>query len=128
MLHWCGIGQRITPLAYWQVDLIRHSGEIIGVTGLYQQPETEQRIYWLGWFGIRPAWRRQGFGSAAIREVLTKVRDRGGRELWVYTGEGDEHAVKFYLSIGFRLLGPAEQRAPGLTMAGSDQVLRLELP
>ena len=31
MLHWCGIGQRSTPLEYWKVFLLRAAGETVGV-------------------------------------------------------------------------------------------------
>src|SRR5260221_11427047 len=38
MLHWCGIGQRSTPLELWQVFLIQSDQEIVGVSGLYRHP------------------------------------------------------------------------------------------
>src|SRR5216683_2057455 len=68
MLHWCGIGQRSTPLDYWKVFLIQSSNEIVGVSGLYRQPGMDPTTLWIGWFGIRPAWRRQGFGTKVIRK------------------------------------------------------------
>jgi hypothetical protein len=55
MLHWCGIGQRGTPLEYWQVFLIRSKQEIVGVSGLYRQTGTPIYLCWLGWFAIRPS-------------------------------------------------------------------------
>src|SRR6266436_1726363 len=64
MLHWCGIGRRSTPLEFWQVFLIRSDQEIVGVSGLYRQPGAPEHVCWLGWFAIRPKFRRQGFGSA----------------------------------------------------------------
>ena len=124
MLHWCGIGQRSSPLSYWQVYIIRNTSEIVGVTGLYQRPETEKHIYWLGWFGIRPQWRRQRLGSESVRRVIEKAKERGGRELWVYTGAADQPAVRFYLSLGFEVLGTATSTAPGQTMAESDIILK----
>ncbi|MBI2515992.1 MAG: GNAT family N-acetyltransferase [Opitutae bacterium] len=127
MLHWCGIGVRSTPLAYWQIYLIKHAGEIVGVTGLYQRPETPQSAYWITWFGIRPKWRRLGLGSAAIINVAARAKARGGKELWVYTGSVDAHTVKFYESLGFEVLGPAAKYAPSQTLDDSDVVLRLML-
>lgn len=128
MLHWCGIGKRQKPIGYWQVYLIRVAHDIVGVTGLYQRPQADPTQYWLGWFGVRPHWRRQGIGSATLKLVMSEVQQRGGTHLWVYTGVADHHAVAFYGSLGFELLGPASQCAPAQTMDDSDVVLRAKLP
>src|ERR1700732_5478315 len=77
MLHWCGIGQRSTPLEYWQVFLIQAQCEIVGVSGLYRQPGMPSTICWLGWFAIRPQFRRHGFGSAAIIALCDIARNLG---------------------------------------------------
>ena len=127
MLHWCGIGERSTPLEYWRVFLLRLKSEIIGVSGLYRQPGTPSHIYWLGWFAIRPKFRRQGLGSAAIHQLSHVAQNAGSTELWVYTGSSDNIARTFYLSLGFEVLGPASDYAPGRTMDDSDIVLRCAL-
>ena len=75
MLHWCGIGQRATPLEYWQVFLVQSKQEIVGVSGLYRQPGMPAHLCWLGWFAIRPQFRRRGFGSAAIRSLASRGAD-----------------------------------------------------
>jgi RimJ/RimL family protein N-acetyltransferase len=69
MLHWCGIGKRSRPLEYWQVFLLRAKSQIIGVSGLYRQPGMPSHVCWLGWFAIRPRFRRRGVGSAAIHRI-----------------------------------------------------------
>jgi ribosomal protein S18 acetylase RimI-like enzyme len=124
MLHWCGIGKRSTPLEYWRVFLLRSKYETIGVSGLYRQPGTPANICSLGWFAIRSQFRRQGFGTAAIRQLSYVARNIGSTELWVYTGSSDNIARTFYLSHGFEVLGPASDYAPGRTMDDSDIVLR----
>jgi ribosomal protein S18 acetylase RimI-like enzyme len=124
MLHWCGIGKRSKPLEYWQVFLLRAKSQIIGVSGLYRQPGMPPHVCWLGWFAVRPQFRRQGFGSAAIRELFATARDTAFHELWVYTGREDEIARSFYVSLGFEVLGPASAYAQGKTTANSDIVLR----
>ena len=86
MLHWCGIGQRSTTLEYWQVFLVRVQSEIVGVSGLYRQPGMPSHVCWLGWFAIRPRFRRKRFGSAAISQIRDNARNTGFNELWVYTG------------------------------------------
>jgi len=124
MLHWCGIGQRSTPLEYWQVFLVRSNSEIVGVSGLYRQPGMPSHVCWLGWFAIRPYFRRQGFGSAAIRQICDNARHAAFKELWVYTGARDEIARTFYFGLSFEVLGPAREFAPARTMDDSDIVLR----
>src|ERR1700730_794598 len=81
MLHWCGIGQRPTPLEYWQVFLVASKQEIVGVSGLYRQPGMPAQLCWLGWFGIRPRFRRRGFGSAAIRSLAEEAQKINCREI-----------------------------------------------
>ena len=124
MLHWCGIGRRSTQLDFWQVFLLRARGEVIGVSGLYRQPGMAPTVCWLGWFGIRPQFRRQGFGRKAANALFNIARDLGSKELWVYTGSSDDIAIAFYKSLGFELLGSAAEWACGRTMEDSDIVLK----
>ena len=124
MLHWCGIGQRSTPLDYWKVFLLRAGGDVVGVSGLYRQPGMAETVCWVGWFGVRPRFRRQGFGTHAMYALIDFSRRIAVKELWVYTGASDDIAVSFYASLGFELLGTAADWAPGQTMDLSDIVLR----
>ena len=84
-------------------------------------------VCWLGWFAIRPKFRRHGFGTAAIHQLCTVARSAGSRELWVYTGREDEVARLFYRNLGFEVLGPASHYSRGKTMDNSDIVLKLQL-
>jgi RimJ/RimL family protein N-acetyltransferase len=124
MLHWCGIGKRSKPLEYWQAFLLHAKSEIIGVSGLYRQPGMPSHVARLGWFAIRPKFRRQGFGTAAIHQLCNAARAAGSTELWVYTGLQDSVARSFYTSLGFEVLGPASEYAPGKTTDDSDILLR----
>jgi len=127
MLHWCGIGKRSRPLEYWQVFLLSAKSQIIGVSGLYRQPGMPSNVCWLGWFAIRPKFRRQGFGTAAIHQLYPIARSAGSKEVLVYTDSNDVVARMFYIRLGFQVLGPASDHAPGKTMADSDIVLRMQL-
>ena len=127
MLHWCGIGRRSTPLEFWQVFLIRSHQETVGVSGLYRHPGSPKGLCWLGWFAIRPKFRRHGFGSAAIHGIVDYARTMSCKELWVYIDSSDEVAKSFYASLGFEVLGSACNYAPGQTMEDSDIVLKLRL-
>jgi ribosomal protein S18 acetylase RimI-like enzyme len=124
MLHWCGIGRRSTPLDYWKVLLVRARGDVVGVSGLYRQPGMPHNVCWVGWFGIRPRFRREGFGTSAMDALIDLARSFGCQQLWVYTGSSDDVAVSFYKSLAFEVLGTAAEWAPGRTMEDSDIVLR----
>jgi GNAT superfamily N-acetyltransferase len=127
MLHWCGIGQRATPLEYWQVFLVESKHEIVGVSGLYRQPGMPAHLCWLGWFAIRPGFRRRGFGSAAIRSLESQARTTNCKEIWVYTGAEDRIAHDFYIRLDFEVIGPAHDWAHGKTANPSDLVMRRKL-
>jgi len=90
MLHWCGIGRRSTPLDYWKVFLLRARADIVGLSGLYRQPGMAHTVCWIGWFGVRPRFRRQGYGTRALYALCDFARSIACHELWVYTGSSDE--------------------------------------
>jgi RimJ/RimL family protein N-acetyltransferase len=124
MLHWCGIGLRSTPLDYWKVFLLRCQDNVVGVSGLYRQPGMALHVCWIGWFAIRPRFRRQGYGKSAMCALIKFAQSIAAKELWVYTGSSDDIAVSFYKSLGFEFLGSAADSARGRTMDDSDIVLR----
>jgi ribosomal protein S18 acetylase RimI-like enzyme len=92
---------------YWKVLLVRARGDVVGVSGLYRQPGMPHNVCWIGWFGIRPRFRREGFGTSAMHALMDVARNIGYQELWVYTGSSDDAAVCFYKSLGFKVLGSA---------------------
>ena len=53
--------------------------------------------------GVVPAHRRRGLAVALCHEAATRVQQRGGRELFINTGERDEYAAPSaaYLKAGF---------------------------
>ena len=103
---------------------IEGSGEVVGISGLYRQPGMAETVCWVGWFGIRPRFRRQGFGKLAMYALIDFARQIAVKELWVYTGSSDNIAVNFYRSLSFEELGVAADWAPGRTMDDSDIILR----
>jgi ribosomal protein S18 acetylase RimI-like enzyme len=84
-------------------------------------------LCWLGWFAIRPQFRRRGFGSAAIRSLASRAKTINCKEIWVYTDVGDHIARNFYISLDFEVIGPAHEWANGKTRNPSDVVLRRRL-
>jgi RimJ/RimL family protein N-acetyltransferase len=124
MLHWCGFGRRSTPLEYWKVFLLRVRDNVVGVSRLNRQPGMAHNVSWVGWFAIRPSFRRQGLGKSAMYALIDFAKSIQVKELWVYTGSADDIAVNFYKNLGFELLGCAADWAPGRTMDDSDVVLK----
>jgi hypothetical protein len=47
----------LTPIEKLML-VLRAKSQIIGVSGLYRQPDTPSHLCWLGWFAIRPQFRR----------------------------------------------------------------------
>ena len=127
MLHWCGIGKRSYPLAFWEVYIAMHEDETVGGIGLYQQVETPPSIVWVGWFGVRPSFRRRGFGMMMIDFLKQKARDYSFKELWVFTEQENEGALKFYEKLGFKRLSEYEINNAGTTHDSTDVVLRVGL-
>ncbi len=77
MLKWCGIGQRDQSLAFWEVYLAKLEAETLGVMGLYQLVDSPSDIVWVGWFGIRPKFRRQGWGKIMMKQLKDYARRLG---------------------------------------------------
>jgi GNAT superfamily N-acetyltransferase len=127
MLHWCGIGQRSTPLDIWHVFIVRHSDQAVGVIGIYRQPGMSKDVGWIGWFGIRPKFRRQRFGTSAVARLVIFARVIGCKTLWVHTGTTDKTAIQFYQNLGFVIVGTAKDCARQQTMEDSDIVLRRQI-
>ena len=127
MLHWCGIGKRSYPLAFWEVYIAMYENETVGVTGLYQQVETPPSIVWVGWFGVRPSFRHRGFGKMMIDILKQKARAYNFEELWVFTEQENEGALKFYEKLGFKRLIESQINYAGTTHDPTDVVLRVDL-
>jgi hypothetical protein len=61
------------------------------------------KSYWyLHYVGVRPEHQGKGWGSAAIREGLTRARTEG---LPVYLETAKETNVALYRKLGFKLIG-----------------------
>jgi GNAT superfamily N-acetyltransferase len=47
---------------------------------------------------VDPDWRRRGVARCLVRDVVMTVRAAGHQHMWV---TGNEHALDFYLAVGF---------------------------
>ena len=127
MLHWCGIGQRAYPLAFWEVYIVKANEETIGVIGLYRQVHTPIGVAWIGWFGVRPSFRDRGLGTQMLRDLVKIAKEYKFKELWVFTDRENRGALRFYEQFGFINLGTVEENHPGVTHDPTDVVLKYSL-
>ena len=73
--------------------------DCIGFCGLYSENSDE---VWLGWFGVRPAFRRRGYARQMLRMLVDRSRAMGYRFVRVYTDKViDNNAYRMYLGEGF---------------------------
>ena len=86
----------------YEYYLLYKDGLCVGITGLYFYPEDPESA-WLGWFGIRQGFRRQGLGSEALRLVEETAAARGCRFARLYTdARNNAAAIAFYKANGYR--------------------------
>jgi len=73
----------------------------VGISGLYSL-KSDPESAWLGWFGILEEYRRNRYGSEALRLFEKRAKDSGYKFCRVYTDRDDnEAAIRFYKSNGY---------------------------
>lgn len=75
------------------------NGKVVGITGVYADNADE---CWLGWFGIRPEYRRKGYATEMLNLQLQMMKNYGYKicRLYTYTTINKE-AIPMYLKNGF---------------------------
>ena len=72
----------------------------MGISGVYADNNDE---CWLGWFGIRPEYRRKGYASSILDLQLQMMKDYGYKVCHLYTDKViNKHAVNLYIKKGFQ--------------------------
>lgn len=75
----------------------------VGVSGLYSL-ENDPESAWLGWFGILGQYRRNHYGSEAMRLFEKRAKDLGYKYCRFYTDRDDNDvAIGFYKANGYVL-------------------------
>jgi mycothiol synthase len=74
----------VTHLADQSVRLARRDGHLVGLA-LIQTPEGDNEHLSIVELRVDPRWRRHGVGSALLRDLLPRLRDRGRSRI---LGEG----------------------------------------
>jgi diamine N-acetyltransferase len=101
-----------TPLA------ILADGAVVGFASIGLDEETGR--WWIGRFMIGAGFQGRGFGTAALRAVVNRLRERHGAEA-VYLGyvPGNAVAERLYARAGFSPTGEIED---------GEIIARLDLP
>ncbi|KKL63194.1 hypothetical protein LCGC14_2177490, partial [marine sediment metagenome] len=89
-------------VSYW---IAVEGAQVVGITGLYAKLEDESEAYWLAWFCVDPARRRQGLGWRLLGHSIDIARAGGKRFLRLYTTTAPNEAVAqvLYEKLGFRI-------------------------
>jgi ribosomal protein S18 acetylase RimI-like enzyme len=76
-------------------------GEVVGQARgmIHLHPDMDDELY-IDNLGVTPAFQRQGIGTMLIKTLLKAGKDRGCKEAWVGTEEGNLAARKLYESLG----------------------------
>ncbi len=59
---------------YWKYWLVYDENNIVAITGLYSDFDiTETNSIWLGWFGVRPKYRKQKIGTEVLNFTINEA-------------------------------------------------------
>jgi ribosomal protein S18 acetylase RimI-like enzyme len=82
--------------------LVYSCKQLIGITGLYYQKEISKDDAWMGWFGVLPEFRGQGFGEKILKMTLDLAKKQAYTTFRLYTDlDGNKIAIKLYKKLGF---------------------------
>jgi GNAT superfamily N-acetyltransferase len=88
---------------YWEIYLVKHNEEIIGICGLYSLTEINEEL-WLGWFGLLPELRNKNIGGLIINHLKLLCKNLGAKKLMSYV-DSNGKALNFYYRNDFKLIG-----------------------
>lgn len=71
----------------------------IGITGIYSYHEYPYDA-WLGWFGVLSKYREKGYGNKILDMTINMARDKGYKNLRLYSDESFLDAHRLYKSKG----------------------------
>lgn len=78
-------------------------GRVVGVSGWGADRGEGDGVFWVGWTYVNPWWHGRGVGRLLLDAVVARVRDLGGRKLYVETSSLEKYApaVSVYERLGF---------------------------
>jgi ribosomal protein S18 acetylase RimI-like enzyme len=97
----------------------------IGLLGVTREPTMPKEECYLEYLWVAPEFRRDGVGSLLLRTVLNRLRDSGGRTVWLYILDGNEVAMHLYKRFGFQ--NANERQLLPYHQAGGEELMKLQL-
>ena len=103
ILTWCGIinADWYKDNKYWQVYLVKHDDNVVGICGLYSHYENSIDELWLGWFGTIPEFRNKKIGQFALEWMIENSKSIGCSKIMSYVNT-DGKPLSFYYRNGFK--------------------------
>lgn len=75
-------------------------GDVVGITGIYSYFEYPEDA-WLGWYGVLPKYRKQGYGKEILLWTIEKAKEMGFKNFRLYTDLVENNtAVELYKKLG----------------------------
>ena len=80
--------------------IVYENNEVVGITGLYIDEFTQEKgVVWLGWFGVVPAFRCNGYGHKILNFTIEKAKKKGFDILRLYTSSTNLSACRLYNKV-----------------------------
>ncbi|HEY6760830.1 MAG TPA: GNAT family N-acetyltransferase [Baekduia sp.] len=79
------------------------AGEVVGHAGYHGAPD-ERGMVEIG-YRVIPAWRRQGYAQAAVRELLAYARENGVRIARASVSPDNARSLRIVAAFGFAQVG-----------------------
>ncbi len=96
----CVSGRPHYYLGFVEYYLVKRGRNYVGICGVYSYKDYPNDG-WLGWFGVRQKYRKNGFGSKILDYCIKKARKMGYKTFRLYTDDVEnENAVKLYTKFG----------------------------
>ena len=88
--------------SYFEYAVLEVDCKVIGTSGLYRERSTPDDL-WLGWYGILPEYRGQGWGSVLLNDSIVLSRNMGAKNLRLWTTDEPDmaKAALVYVRKGF---------------------------
>ena len=81
--------------------LARNDNVIIGIVGLYCE-KSYPKDAWIGWFGVLPEFRQQGFGKKMLQFATELAQKQSYKTIRLYTDPNEnQNAISLYEKLGF---------------------------
>lgn len=92
---------------------IRATGQIVGWQSLDAFADYTHAFDHVGVIGtyVSPTHHRQGIGSQLAQATFAAAKDKGYKKIFSYVRADSPQSLTFYLKLGFRIVGTAQQQA-----------------